>query len=152
MWHRHTDKINTVTYKVNNNFSQVRWHTTLIPAEAGRSLSSRPVWSIGQVPGQPGPHREPLFCIAIPPNHYFICVHIYMLCTEPLCTFEVHKFVEKFFLFTCIWVPSIKPKFVLFLLILILSLSFWRLSVVAHTCYFSTLRNWGRSWKLDWAT
>jgi hypothetical protein len=39
------------------------WHTPLIPAlgaEAGRFLSSRPVWSTEFVPGQPGIHRETL--------------------------------------------------------------------------------------------
>jgi hypothetical protein len=29
-------------------------------AEAGRFLSSRPAWSTGRVPGQPGLHRETL--------------------------------------------------------------------------------------------
>jgi hypothetical protein len=39
---------------------QVRWCTPLIPAEAGRFLSSMPAWSTKWVPGQPGLHRETL--------------------------------------------------------------------------------------------
>ena len=33
-------------------------------AQAGGSLNLRPVWSTQQVPGQPGLHRETLFCKA----------------------------------------------------------------------------------------
>ena len=32
-----------------------------LEAEAGKSLRSRTAWSIEQVPGQPGLHRETLF-------------------------------------------------------------------------------------------
>jgi hypothetical protein len=42
------------------SFNRVWWRTPLIPAEAGRFLSSRPAWSTKWVPGQPGPHRETL--------------------------------------------------------------------------------------------
>jgi hypothetical protein len=34
--------------------SRVWWRMPLIPAEAGRFLSSRPAWSTERVPGQPG--------------------------------------------------------------------------------------------------
>ena len=52
-------------YILKNIYSQIVVARTFNPvtqeAEAGGSLSSRPVWFTEQVPGQPVPNRGPLF-------------------------------------------------------------------------------------------
>lgn len=78
------------------------WHTPLIPAEAGGSMSLKPIWSTEEVPGQPGLHRKTLIQDKTNSNWITSTILVWPL----LAKIRARQYED-------VWVPVLTRKFLL---------------------------------------